>query len=70
MNEDSKNIESLLNKAEAARFLNKKPTWIAYAVRHRLLDYVRVGQQLRFRIETLERFVTENTYRAKARGRR
>jgi hypothetical protein len=39
-------------------------------VRHRLLEFVRVGQQLRFRRETLERFVTENTHRAKSRGRR
>lgn len=58
-------MKPLLTKKQAAAILGKRESWVAYAVQNGLLQYVRVGQQLRFRPEALERWVREHTVPAR-----
>jgi hypothetical protein len=42
-------IDELLTREEVARILNKKPSWLRYAERKKLIPFVKVGQAIRYR---------------------
>lgn len=66
-------MKHLLTKREAAQFLRKPESWIAYAVSMRLLPHYKVGQQLRFEeselLGWLQRHRVRARYEAKPSGR-
>ncbi len=49
--------EELLTRNEVARLLKKPESWLKYAERHRLLQYVKVGQQIRYRRSDVENYI-------------
>jgi hypothetical protein len=46
-----------MTRKEAAEFLCKRESWLRYAHRKRLITFVRVGQQVRYRLCDLEQWV-------------
>lgn len=50
-------MEPLLTRSAAAKLIGKKESWLRYAELHRLIPYVKVGQQIRYRAEDIRAWV-------------
>ncbi len=50
-------VEPLLIREEAAHIIRKRPSWMRYAERHRLIPYVKVGQAIRYRPSDLRAWI-------------
>lgn len=62
-------MEPLISRERAAELLNKKASWLRYAERHRLIPFIRVGQQIRYRESDLEAWVAANCEGQRAASR-
>jgi excisionase family DNA binding protein len=58
-------MENLLSRQQVAVLLGKKVSWLRYAERHRLIPFVRVGRQIRYRRADLERWLEQNAVGAR-----
>ena len=50
-------MHRLMTREEAAEYLCKPRSWLKYAERRRIVPFIRVGQQIRYRRTDLERWV-------------
>jgi len=60
--------EELLTRKEVARLLRKKESWLKYAERRKLIEYVKIGQQIRYRRSAIERYIQEHRVPARRRS--
>jgi hypothetical protein len=61
-------MESLLTREEAAALINRRPSWLRYAERHKLVPFVRVGGRIRYRATDLARWIEERAVREEPRS--
>jgi hypothetical protein len=54
-------VEHLLTRVEAAEVLAKPTSWLRYSERRKLIPYVKVGQQIRYREADLIAWIQEHT---------
>jgi excisionase family DNA binding protein len=59
-------VVPLLTKTEVAQLLKKPVSWVKWAQQRKLLPYVRVGQQVRFRAEDIQAWIAANAVSAHA----
>lgn len=57
----------LLKRCEVAELLQKKESWLRYAERKRLIPFVRVGQQIRYRQADVDAWIRRQTVRSSHR---
>lgn len=63
-------MERLLTREEAASLLRKPPSWLRYAERHRLLPYIKVGQQVRYTESDIRAYLHARTVPSREQPRR
>lgn len=56
-------MESLLTREEAAALIKRRPSWLRYAGRHKLVPFVRVSRRIRQRAADLARWIEERAVR-------
>lgn len=54
-------MDKLITRTEAAELLRKPVSWLRYAERRRLIRFIKVGQQIRYRLEDLLAFLEDQT---------
>ena len=50
-------MEALLTRDEAAARIKKPASWLRWAERQKLIPYVKVGQQIRYRVSDLDEWI-------------
>jgi excisionase family DNA binding protein len=54
-------MDALLTIENLGEKLGKRESWIRWAIRHRVLTFVKVGQQIRFRPADVEAYLAKRT---------
>jgi excisionase family DNA binding protein len=63
-------MEGLLTRDEVARLLRKPVSWLRYSERKRVIPYVKVGSQIRYRLADVEEWLRSREVNGRSQAKR
>jgi len=60
-------MKRLITRDEVATMLGKPASWLRYAERHRLIPFVKIGEQIRYEENAIEEWVEERRISERSR---